>query len=399
MTERYIFTGTNLNWMFVLLAIAAWSPAALTVEVADEVIKQNPFHEIWTEEVPVMGHLAVAKDGTVLIFKENRKDGRVDVKRSEDGGRTWSQPIVVGKRVKIDADMSDDARYRGEHVGWSELANVTIDENTGDIMVFAAGLKPAEVLYRSRDHGKTWATEKIVIKADKNGWQGTTYCCDPGITLRHGKHKGRLLMPSQVFVGSINKDSSRTYLNKGQGRKYFGKRYSNALFSDDGGRTWIPSDPYPIIGTSEPGLLEMTDGSIYYNARTHVRSGNKIVGLSLDGGQTWTDAREDDELFDGPPDEYGCKGAILRLPFHDRDILLFSGPARRDKRDDITVHVSFDRGKSWPVKRVVKAGPGNYTWMAAGRKGTPSENMIYLLSNKDWMARFNLAWLMQKQKN
>jgi len=25
--------------------------------------------------------------------------------------------------------------------------------------------------------------------------------------------------------------------------------------------------------------------------------------------------------------------------------------------------------------------------------------MIYLLSNKDWMARFNLAWLLQKQKN
>ena len=47
------------------------------------------------------------------------------------------------------------------------------------------------------------------------------------------------------------------------------------------------------------------------------------------------------------------------------------------------------------MKRVVKTGPGNYTWMAAGRKGTHSEGMIYLLSNKDWMARFNLAWLLQ----
>ena len=49
------------------------------------------------------------------------------------------------------------------------------------------------------------------------------------------------------------------------------------------------------------------------------------------------------------------------------------------------------------VKRVVKTG-GNYTWMAAGRKGTPSEGMIYLISNKDWMARFNLLWLLQQQK-
>ena len=46
-------------------------------------------------------------------------------------------PIEVGKRVKIGADMSDDGRYRGEHVGWSELGNVSVDENTGDIMVFA----------------------------------------------------------------------------------------------------------------------------------------------------------------------------------------------------------------------------------------------------------------------
>ena len=83
-----------------------------------------------------------------------------------------------------------------------------------------------------------------------------------------------------MFVGSINEDGSRTYLNKGQGRKYFAKRYSNALYSDDSGRTWTPSDPFPILGTSEPGLLEMTDGSIYYNARTHSRPGNKSLAAA-----------------------------------------------------------------------------------------------------------------------
>ena len=73
-------------------------------------------------------------------------------------------------------------------------------------------------------------------------WRGKTYCCDPGITLRHGKNKGRLLMPAQVFVGSINKDGSRTYLNKGQGRKYFAKRHSNALYNDDGGQGRLDPD-------------------------------------------------------------------------------------------------------------------------------------------------------------
>jgi len=383
----------------VPVAAAELAAAALVCGVLSAGEAQpGPFHEVWEEEVPVMGHLAVAMDGTVLVFKEERRRKRVEVKRSEDGGRTWSEPIVVGERVRIGADMSDDGRYQGEHVGWSELGNVCVDETTGDIMAFAMGLAPSRTLYRSRDHGKTWQAGKTLIKPDRNGWLATTYCCDPGITLRHGKKKGRLLMPSQVFVGSVNEDGSRTYLNKGQGRKYFAKRYSNALHSDDGGRTWTPSAPFPMLGGSEPGLLELKDGRIYYNSRTHVRPGNKLVGKSLDGGESWVEGREDDELFDGPPDVYGCKGALARLTHEGRDILLFSSPGRKDKRDDITVRVSFDGGERWPVRRLVKEGPGNYTWLAVGREGTPSEGFIYLLSNKDWMARFNLAWVMEDRE-
>ncbi len=353
------------------------------------------FHEIWEEEVPVMGHLAVAMDGTVLVFKEERERKRVEVKRSEDGGRTWSDPIVVGERVPIGADMSDDGRYKGEHVGWSELGSVVVDEMSGEIMVFAMGLAPSDTLYRSLDHGKTWRSEKTVIKPDLNGWLATTYCCDPGITLRHGKKKGRLLMPSQVFVGAVNEDGSRVYLNKGQGRKYFAKRYSNALYSDDGGMTWTPSQPFSLLGSSEPGLLEVKGGRIYYNARTHVREGNKLVGQSLDGGESWVEAKEDDELFDGPPDVYRCKGALAKFQYNGQEVLLFSAPGQRDKRDDITIRASLDGGATWPVSRLVKEGPGNYTWLAVGRKGTPSEGFIYLLSNKDWMARFNFAWVME----
>ena len=128
--------------------------------------------------------------------------------------------------------------------------------------------------------------------------------------------------------------------------------------------------------------------------RTHIRRGNKQVGFSEDFGKSWKNAHEDDELFDGPPDDYGCKGALVRVPGQNRDVLLYSSPGRKDKREDITIKVSFDGAKSWPIKRMVRKGPGNYTWMAAGRPGTPSEGMVYIVSNKDWMARFNLAWIL-----
>ena len=88
-------------------------------------------------------------------------------------------------------------------------------------------------------------------------------------------------------------------------------------------------------------------------------------------------------------------GRVINFPHHQVQVLLFSAPGRRDKRDDITIRASLDGGATWPISRLLKEGPRNYTWLAVGRKDTPSEGMIYLLSNKDWMARFNNAWLLE----
>ena len=263
-----------------------------------------------------------------------------------------------------------------------------VDEVTGDIMVFLTTLKTAQKLYRSKDHGKTWKIEETTIRPGKDGWMpATNGACDPGVTIKHGSKKGRLLMPARVFP---------EYLNKGKGRKRYNDLYAMALYSDDRGKTWNSSAPFPIAGTGESGLVELTSGRIYHNSRTHMRPGNRRIAFSDDAGETWYGEHEDDELFDGPPDVYGCKAALLRLPYENKDILLFSSPGNRETRTDINVWASFDGGQTWPVNKLIKSGPGNYTWMAAGRNGTPSEGMVYLLAGKDWMARFNMAWLLKK---
>lgn len=80
-----------------------------------------------------------------------------------------------------------------------------VDETTGDILVFTSAFKSAEVLHRSRDHGRTWATEDITIETDKNGWRPSfNAACVPGATLKYGPKKGRLLMPTRVFVHNYN---------------------------------------------------------------------------------------------------------------------------------------------------------------------------------------------------
>ncbi|MBV64578.1 MAG: hypothetical protein CMP45_08705 [Rickettsiales bacterium] len=349
----------------------------------------EPLFNVWDEEV-LTGQVVVAMDGSVLVLKNissKTNDTRyISVKRSVDGGKTWAEEKKVGDMVKVDGDMSDDGRYPNNN--WAGLGNVMVDEVTGDIMVFLTTLKTAQKLYRSTDHGKTWKIEDTTIRPGKDGWvPATNGACDPGVTIKFGSKKGRLLMPARVFP---------EYLNKGKGRKRFNDLYAMALYSDDRGKTWNSSAPFPIAGTGESGLVELKGGRIYHNSRTHIRSGNRRIAFSEDSGETWYGEHEDDELFDGPPDVYGCKAGLLRLPYKDKDILLFSSPGNRETRTDINVWVSYDGGQTWPVNKLIKKGPGNYTWMAAGRNGTPSEGMIYLLAGKDWMARFNLAWLLEK---
>ena len=352
-------------------------------------IDGEPFFQVWDEEV-LTGQVAVAMDGSVLIFKNKSsktdEEKYISVKRSVDGGQTWAEEKKVGDMVKVDGDMSDDGRYPNNN--WAGLGNVVVDEITGDIMVFLTTLKTAQKLYRSKDHGKTWKIEETTIRPGKDGWMpATNGACDPGVTIKHGSKKGRLLMPARVFP---------EYLNKGKGRKRYNDLYAMALYSDDRGKTWNSSAPFPIAGTGESGLVELTSGRIYHNSRTHMRPGNRRIAFSDDAGETWYGEHEDDELFDGPPDVYGCKAALLRLPYENKDILLFSSPGNRETRTDINVWASFDGGQTWPVNKLIKSGPGNYTWMAAGRNGTSSEGMVYLLAGKDWMARFNMAWLLKK---
>ncbi len=58
--------------------------------------EDEPFFHTWEEQIPVMAHLAVSMNGTVLLFREERDKGSIEVKRSEDGGTTWGEFLVVG---------------------------------------------------------------------------------------------------------------------------------------------------------------------------------------------------------------------------------------------------------------------------------------------------------------
>lgn len=306
------------------------------------------------------GEIMVAMDGSVLADR-----------RSIDGGKTWGPRIpLLGGQGRV------------------------LNENNGHILKLdpgGAGDIPENFMYRSFDSGLTWMKEEIVRHPDVNGWHPIISGCEEGITLRHGKHKGRLLLPARVLINynAVN-DSLLPY------------HYSSALYSDDNGRNWYCSAPYPVAGTGESALVELSDGTIYYNSRNHNRPGNRDIAWSYDGGETWTNQYICPYLPDGPPNVYGNKGGLVRLEMEEADVLIFSmtdnpnGPTAIHStagRINITVWASFDGGRTWPVKRLVDT-KGGYSHLAAGRPGTPSEGLIFLTTDGLY-ARFNLSWITQ----
>jgi len=82
------------------------------------------------------------------------------------------------------------------------------------------------------------------------------------------------------------------------------------------------------------------------------------------------------------------------------------GGSNTKDRENISVWVSFDGGKTWPVKRLVYEGPSGYSNLGVGRAGTDSAGRIYLLyeggpegrNSAVQVAVFNLSWILNGEE-
>ena len=136
-------------------------------------------------------NITVAIDGTILArgdLRDTSPPGRGGrLRRSEDGGESWSDPQEVPFRTMI------------------------VDENSGDVL--AVQLSHGDRLWRSRDHGQTWKEDQTTVKpnqvmkwleqtglATRGTQEGSQTdapkyylhvgAAESGITLRHGKTRG-----------------------------------------------------------------------------------------------------------------------------------------------------------------------------------------------------------------
>src|SRR5204863_10056334 len=117
------------------------------------------------------------------------------------------------------------------------------------------------------------------------------------------------------------------------------------------------------------------------------------IAHSTDAGLTWSKAEADQTLI-----EPVCQASLIRaVPAGKKSDgrLLFSNPADM-KRVRMTVRLSPDDGKTWPVSKVLHEGPSAYSSLTVLRDRTIG--IVYERGDKSayeriTFARFPIAWL------
>jgi len=369
--------GERMSWSMTLVG------AVTLVDVF--VGGQEGFH---TYRIP---SVVVSKTGAILAFAEGRSsrgdqsENKIVLKRSADGGQSWSslQLIADGGKASLNNPCAVVEQSSGRILLMYQLYPAGIREFARDLPTGYEGERVVRsLIIHSDDDGKTWSPPTDITRCCKRPTDATTIASGPGIgiQLQRGPHAGRLIIPFN------------------EGPPHLWNVY--AVYSDDRGKTWqmgqrapgahIPNSKGGQISlVNEVQMVELSDGSVLLNSRRYGGKRLRKIAVSADGGQSWSSITEDEHLRDP-----GCMASVFRYSF-DKNILLYSGPDSTERRNG-TVRVSYDDGKTWPIKKVLEPGRFAYsclTRLADGRVGCLYETGVKDAYEKIVLALFPLDWL------
>jgi sialidase-1 len=378
--------GRWAAWALLMILPAGGAIAAALERTDVFVAGQGGYH---TYRIPA---LMVARNETVLAFCEGRKNnssdtGDVDLllRRSADGGRTWSEPQVVWDDGPNTCGNPCPVLDQQTGTIWLLLTHNPGDTDERQIRDRKPGATRTVWLSRSEDHGQTWRAPANIGVSTKDpswGW----YATGPGvgIQIERGRHRGRLVIPcDHSFYGAGDKEDGE-----------FAGHGSHIIYSDDHGQSWrLGGTVRPQMNESQVVELAEEQGGLLINMRTTTKTNRRGQAFSRDGGLTWTAPEPAPELV-----EPRCQASLLRYNWpsgNEPGRILFSNPAST-RRKSLTVRVSCDDGKTWPVSRVLHEGPSAYSCLtvlpdkAIGCLYECGRTNAY---EKISFARFPLGWL------
>ena len=326
--------------------------------------------------------LVVSTQGTILAFCEGRRDSRSDsgkidllLRRSSDGGRNWGETQVVCGEEAVTCGNPCPVVDAATGTIWLPFCKNLSD---GPEKLIIEGKAPRTVwVTRSDDDGETWSDPVEITDQTKDpSW--TWYATGPchGIQLADG----RMVVPCDLVVG-------RTF------KRPEDPRHSHVIYSDDHGATWRIGGVL-TEGTNESCAVETADGQVYLNARNHRQDDkHRAYAWSSDRGDSFGAWQRDPAL-----PEPICQASLTRFTTArdlDKNRVLFANPASFE-RMNMTVRLSYDECRTWPVAKALHPGCSAYSDLAVA----PDMAILCLYERGEagpyetlTLARFDLEWL------
>jgi sialidase-1 len=298
-----------------------------------------------------------APDGSVIAFAEARKYNRGDpghedndidmvMKRSTDGGRTWSALEVL-----------DDPGER-----WAASNPVLLrDRNTDRVWAFYCRMKRGRGSVTSRvgtddattwvryseDQGVTWSEPTNITQAARDPrWGSVFYGPGGGIQTRQGR---------LVLTLHGHEPPARTASNNSLATEVADwPLASYAIYSDDHGKSWKRGEV--IAGVSESQLVELVDGRLLIDARQN-EGPRRFLATSEDGGGTWSTP-----TLGVAVTRVACavERVTLQSTGDDRDRIVWTGP-KGPGRARLVVRTSYDEGKTFTNERLISDDKAAYS--------------------------------------
>lgn len=351
--------------------------------------------------------IVVTKAGTILAYAEARRHSGSDwdtidlvMRRSTDGGRTFSPQRVIAHTPDVPRNPVALERKQGKPDDTTYDNPVAIADKNGSVH-FLFCREYMRVFYmRSDDDGQTFSTPVDITSAFETyrpqfAWRVVATGPGHGIQLA----KGRLIVPVWLALGTAGNGHSPSV--------------ASTIYSDDDGKTWkhgdiaVPNTP-ETPNPNENEAVQLASGRVMLNVRVVSDKNRRVVVTGKDGAHHWSPPRFQNDL----PDPI-CFASVVRFSTRKtggKNRILFSNPDNLTRADgkqsiskdrrNLTVRLSYDEGKSWPIKKVVEPGSSGYSDLAVLPDGTilclyeaggafPHEKLV--------LARFNLSWLSDGQ--
>ena len=249
-----------------------------------------------------------------------------------------------------------------------------VDHATGTVWLPFCRNNDRVFMTHSTDDGKNW-TKPVEITKDVKPPEWGWYATGPG----HGIQlsSGRLVVPCDCGY------------TKGWGA-WDKKGHSLVIHSDDHGQTWKLGG-VTDRGMNECEVVELADKSLLLSMRNYIGKNQRAFSTSTDAGLTWSKPRHHEQVYCPT-----CQSSIHRYSLKPKSRLLYSGPGGPG-RSHMTVRLSEDEGKTWPMAKVIHEGSAAYSDLVVLPGGTIG--CLYERDNygKITFARFTVDWLTGQQ--